>query len=243
MGTTTAHKDTIVSIIGSQYFQPIADLLGAFLKRTPPKSDAVNAGYYEGAYVVSIILLLVAAVESVAARDRYFNKKPAARKHIAVPEYMKEMYGYRGYARLSELYVIRDAIFHNHVWVLDFLAYESGNRQLLSANRISWSGNDRLTQRLKSGTRRTKLLGLNAIPSQMDRRDLLKVFDVAISALHFFERRGANPVHVLRGTVGFQGVRTPFAELRERLANALSQPLQPDWPFRCRSKASRLSFR
>lgn len=201
MATTIADRDTIVSVIGSKYFQPIADLLGTFLKRKPSKSDTVGAGYYEGAYVVSILLLLVASVESMAGRDRYFNKKAPARKHTPVPEYMKEMYRYRGYARLSELYVVRDAIFHNHVWVLDFLTFESGKRKLLSANRVSWSGNDRLTRRLNTHTHRTKLLHLNAIPSRMDRKDLLKAFDVTISALRFLEKRGANPVGILRSDV------------------------------------------
>jgi hypothetical protein len=215
-----ASKATIVSVIGSQYFQPIADLLEALLKRSPAKSDAVGAGYYEGAYVVSIVLLLVAAVESMAARDRYFNKKTPAKKRLAVPEYMKEMYRYRGFARLSELYVIRDAIFHNHVWVLDYLIYESGHRQLTAANRISWSGDNRLKQRLNPRTRRTKLLRLNAIPSRMDRKDLLEIFKVAISALTFLNRRGANPVDVLRVQVRFQGKSIPFSELRDKVANS-----------------------
>lgn len=218
---TAALMDTIISVIGSQYLQPIADLLGAFLKRKPPKSDTVSSGYYEGAYVVSILLLLVAVVESMAARDRHFNAKAPARKHTAVPEYMKELYRYRAYARLSELYVVRDAIFHNHVWVLQFLTRTSGSRKLLSANRVWWSGNDRLTQRLNPRTFRTKLLRLNAIPSRMDRKDLLKAFDVAISSLRFLEQRGANPVQILRTTIGFQGARIPFSQLRQELANAL----------------------
>lgn len=58
------------------------------------------------------------------------------------------------------------------------------------------------------------------VPSRINRKGLLKVFDVAISALRFFERRGANPVHTLQETIGFQGVRTPFLELRDRPANA-----------------------
>ncbi len=213
--------DTIVSVIGSQYMQPIADLLGAFLKRKPPKSDTVSSGFFEGAYVVSILLLLIAVVESMAARDRHFNTKTPARKHTAVPEYMKELYHYRGYARLSELYVLRDAILHNHVWVLQFLTRASGSRKLLSAKRVWWSGNDRLTQRLNPRTLRTKLLRFNAIPSRMDRKDLLKAFDVAISSLGFFEQRGKNPVPILRTTIVFQGAKIPFSQLRQELSNAL----------------------
>lgn len=218
---TSAHQDSIISVIGTQYFQPIADLLSSFLKRNPPKSDVVSSGYFEGAYVVSIFLLLVAVVESMAARDRYFNKNSPAKKHATIPEYMKEIYRYRGYARLSELYVVRDAIFHNHVWKLDYLTYESGNRKLLSANRVSWSGNDRLTKRLNLSTRRTKLLRLNTIPSRMDRKDLLKAFDVTISVLQFLEQRGSSPVPILQRVVTFQSSKIPFSELRERLANAL----------------------
>jgi hypothetical protein len=220
MATVTS-RQTIVSVIGSQYFQPIADLLASLLKRKTPRSDAVSSGYYEGAYVVSMLLLLAAAVESMIARDRYFNKKAAARKHTAVPELLKELHGYRGYARLSELYVLRDAIIHNHVWVLQFVTRKSGSRKLLSASRVSWSGNNRLGQRLNQRTRRTKLLRVNAIPSRMDRHDLLKALDVAFAAFRFLERRGANPVEILRTTVSFQGANVPFSRLRDALANAL----------------------
>jgi len=213
--------DTIISVIGSQYLQPIADLLGAFLKRKQQKSDAVSSGYYEGAYVSSILLLLVAVVESMAARDRHFNVKARVRRHIPVPEYMKELYRYRGCVRLSELYIIRDAIIHNHVWVLQFLTSATGKRKLLFAQREWWSGNDRLAQRLNPRTFRTKRLGLNVIPSRMDRKDLLKAFDVAISFLQFLEKRGVNPVEILRTTIDFQGTRISFLQLRQNLARGV----------------------
>jgi Na+-transporting methylmalonyl-CoA/oxaloacetate decarboxylase gamma subunit len=219
--TTLAVADKVISIIGTRYFQLIADLLGTLLKQKRPRTDAVSSGYYEGAYVVAILLLLIAAVESMAARDRHFSKKSPTRKRTSVPEYMKEIYRYRGYERLSELYVIRDAIIHNHVWVLDFLERGSAARKLVSAHRVSCSGDNRLTQRLNLRTLRTKLLRINAIPSRMDRRDLLKAFDVVISVLRFLEKRGANPVHILWNTVAFQRERVPFSQLREKLANAL----------------------
>jgi hypothetical protein len=130
------------------------------------RRDSVGTQFNAGGYAVAVILLLVAALESFVARDRHFSKQPL-RKHVTTPEYMKEIYRYRGYKRLSELFVVRDAIIHSHVWVIKYALPKGGGRRFLSASRKSWSGNNRLEQRLNSKTYRTKLLRFNAIPSRL----------------------------------------------------------------------------
>ena len=117
----------IISIIGSKYFTPIADLVDHWVVHPTMRRDSVGTQFYAGGYAVSIILLLVAALESFVARDRHFSKKQPLQKHVATPEYMKEIYRYRGYKRLSELFIVRDAIIHSHVWVIKHALMRSAN--------------------------------------------------------------------------------------------------------------------
>jgi hypothetical protein len=218
MTESESHQE-IISIIGSQYFTPIAELIDKWVTRRPVRRDSVGAPFFEGGYAVATIILLVAALESFVARDRFFSRQQPLSRFVAVPEYMKEIYRYRGYKRLSDLFVVRDAIIHSHVWVQKFTISGSGRRRLVSANRKSWSGNNRLEQRLNSKTYRTKLLRLNAIPSRMDRTDVVKTFEVVFAALRFLEKKGANHIPVLPFLVQHQGQRLSFEALPKCLAN------------------------
>ena len=185
-----------------------------------PKSDRVSSNYHEGGYAASIILLLAVTVESMVARDRYFNKKAVGKQKLKVPEYMKEVHRFRGYHRLSELFVLRDAIAHNHVWVFDYRWSEGKARKLTSAVRVEWSGNRRLEKRLNTKTLRTKLLRANVIPGRIDRRDVHAAFGISLSVLDFLSKRGAEPVTVANSIVGFKGQRVQFSALHEKLTNA-----------------------
>jgi len=215
------HPAKIVTVIGAQLFVPIAHLLDHMLSRPLPRSDRVSSNYHEGGYAASIILLLAAAVESMVARDRYFNKKALGKEGLPVPEYMKEVHRFRGYHRLSELFVLRDAIAHSHCWVLDYLWSEGKGRKLTSATRVTWSGNRRLEKRLNPKTFRTKLLRTNVIPGRMNRKDVHAALATALLVLNFLAERGANPVPVTNSVVGFRRQRVQFSALLQEVANAL----------------------
>lgn len=226
--TSEEQHQEIISIIGSQYFTPIAELIDKWVSRRPVRRDAVGAPFFEGGYAVATIILLVAALESFVARDRFFSEKQPLNRFVAVPEYMKEIYRYRGYKRLSDLFVVRDAIMHSHVWVQKFAILGVGKRKLISASRKSWSGNRRLEQRLNAKTHRTKLLRLNAIPSRMDRTDVVKAFNVVLSALRFLEKKGANSLPLFPFQIQHQGQRLSFDKLPICLANLPNGPLSGD---------------
>ena len=115
MPQAKSKPEASVSVIGSQLFQPLADLIGHMVARPYQKSDQVSSNYYEGGYSTAIILDLAVAVESMVARDRYFNRRAHGHEGLPVPEYMRKVHRYRYYVRLSELFVLRDAIVHNHV--------------------------------------------------------------------------------------------------------------------------------
>ena len=47
-----------VSILGSSYFQPIADLIERWLAQPRPRPNAVQSGYSEAGYAASVVLSL-----------------------------------------------------------------------------------------------------------------------------------------------------------------------------------------
>jgi hypothetical protein len=64
-------KETLVSILGSSYFQPIANLVERWKAFTPHRPNKVQSGFYEHGYASSVILLLVAMFESYVVRLRF----------------------------------------------------------------------------------------------------------------------------------------------------------------------------
>ena len=133
-------QEKIISIIGNQYFTLIADLINKWIARPPVPRDRITAPYYECGYAVLVIILLIASVESYVARDRFFSRKQPKDNHVAVPEFMKEIYRYGGYKRLVELFVVRDVIIHNHVWAQEYALIKTGGRRvhLRESNKLEW---------------------------------------------------------------------------------------------------------
>lgn len=64
--------ENIISVIGTQFYQPITDLISKLIARPYQKPDRVGSNYYEGGYAASVILLLTASVESLIQRAAIF---------------------------------------------------------------------------------------------------------------------------------------------------------------------------
>jgi hypothetical protein len=70
--TKSETPEEIISIIGSSYFTPIVELVDHWVASCPTvRRDSVGTQYYAGGYAVSVIILLVAVLESFVARDRH----------------------------------------------------------------------------------------------------------------------------------------------------------------------------
>ena len=48
----------IISIVGTSYFQPVADLIERMLKHEPVASNSSRTGHYENGYAAAITVLL-----------------------------------------------------------------------------------------------------------------------------------------------------------------------------------------
>jgi hypothetical protein len=208
-----------VSIIGAGYFQPIADLIERSLRWPATKRGSVGALHYDNIYSASIVLLMVASLESYATRLRYFHQTVAQGERLTVANYIKRVFpDFRLKKAVTEVFVLRDAIFHNHLWEIEFSWRPI---RLHSAKLLPNLEDAKFKAVVNPHTRRTRNLRLHLVPTQVTRRDALKVIDVVWKTLLFLERKNRNYCYVSDYHVPFRKSMRLFSEVRDELAKAL----------------------
>lgn len=220
---SSRRPDQIISVIGTQFYQPIADLISKLIARPYQKPDRVGSNYYEGGYAASVILLLAASVESLVQRDRYFYRiaNPASKTSNFVGEYSKAILRYRRHGYLEELFEVRNSIAHNHIWEIEFAIPPAGGRQHKRSQVVS--GTHRLSAVPPTTTRipRTQRLRLNLQPGRLDRTDVGKALSACLHFLTHLSKRGQRPISFTTLIVAFNGKRLPFSTLLSEVENAL----------------------
>ena len=214
-------KETLVSILGSSYFQPIADLLDRWFSLSRPPSNAVQSGYYEHGYAASVILLLVAMFESYVVRVRYLNQKSIPNKLRSALDVLFHLYpSIRHKKALTDVYVLRDAIFHNHLWEIDFSWGGSPAMVMQGAAKHPAFGDKKYVDRVNPATRRTKALGLSVVPTRVNRTDARKVFETLWKTLLFLEQKNRNQCYVSHVHVRYRRNTILFSDLIGEFQNA-----------------------
>ena len=109
----------IISIVGTSYFQPVADLIERMLKHEPVANNSSRTGHYENGYAAAITILLVAILESFVSRVRFLRntevvpgKDVPDQLEIFFPDLPQK-------AELTEVFLLRNIVVHNHVWHLE----------------------------------------------------------------------------------------------------------------------------
>lgn len=215
--------DGIISVIGSQYYQPLADLTERLLAKEYQKPDRISTGFRESGYAAAIIILSAAAIESFVQRDRYFNAKGkgAPISELPVAEYLKQANKYRRYRQVEELFNVRNAVAHNHIWLVNFDNPASGGRRHKISALIPKTHRLKQIPEPQVKIPRSKLVRFNLNPVRLDRTDVRKALSVVIHALQFISVKGHNPVPLVSNTIGFRGQRIMFANLAAEVDRAL----------------------
>lgn len=217
----TSQKETLVSILGSSYFQPIADLIDRWFSRPRPRSNAVQSGYYEHGYATSVILLLVAMFESYVVRVRYLHRGAVPNKLRSAIDVLAYIYpSIRNKKALTDVYVLRDAVFHNHLWEIEFSWGGSPAMVMHGAAKHPAFGDTKYAPRVNSQTRRTKALGLSIVPTRVNRTDTRKVFETAWNTLLFLEEKDRNQCYVSHIHVRYRKKTVLFGGLIDEFNNA-----------------------
>jgi hypothetical protein len=219
-------QETLVTVSGSSYFQPILDLAEKLLLRERGKVVAGKVGYRENGYSLSIVLLLVVALESYVGRVRYLQSNaPGGGQprpvRMSVPDYLVSLRkSFRLQKSLTEVFVLRDAIAHGHVWELTVSRYAGRGQILLSASLLPGYGDYKHKVVLNPRTKRSTIAGLNLVPSAVGRREVIKVIDLVWRTLEFLARSNLLERSAFSFHGRFQGRPFDFWELPRVLRSA-----------------------
>lgn len=218
--------DNLVTIVGPAYFQPIADLIDRWLTiagRTRP--NRVQSGYYEHGYASAVVLLLVAAFESYVARVRYIQGSKISSSCRSALDVVRALYPkLRHMKALEEVYVLRDTLAHNYLWVIDYEYGSSPSMVMKSAQKSPAYGNHaKFRSRVDMATHKTKALGLHVLPSRIDRRDARKVFQTVWKTLRRFEQMSMQQCSIRTERVRFRGETVLVSQLETILAMTVGE--------------------
>lgn len=215
-------RGKLVTVLGSAYFQPIADLIEQLAKRKPARPTRVKSSERESGYSAACVLLLVAMFESYTSRVRFAqptNVNDSDR--MAIDIVMAALPRLRHKKALEDVYVLRDLLMHGHLWEIE---YEWGGPVpfiLKDAKLHPAYGNSKFRRRVNMRTHRTKALGLSAFPSRVDRRDLSKVFETLWKTLLQLEAQNRFQCYVSHLHVRYKGETVLFSSLQDVLKASL----------------------
>lgn len=212
-----------ISVLASKFQQPIADLIVRLTSRPYIKPDRSSSNFYECGYSASAIILIVAMLESMIQRDRYFFKKSfaGAKTKSVAHQYLSETLRYRRHAHIQELFELRNALAHNHVWEIEYTWPKTGGRRHKQSSLVADTHRLSVIPPRNAKIPRTKLVKFNLLPSRIDRTDLAKALSVAVHLLEFLSRKGTNPTDISISVVALPSRRLPFSSLLQEVENGL----------------------
>jgi len=118
------------------------------------------------------------------------------------------------------VYVLRDAVFHNHLWEIEFSWGGSPAMVMHGATKDPAFGDKKYTARVNPNTRRTKALGLSIVPTRINRTEARKVFQTVWKTLLFLENKNMNQFSVSDTHIRYRGKTVLFSDLIDEFKNA-----------------------
>lgn len=182
-------REKLVTVLGSAYFQPIADLIDKLTSTERQRPNRVKSSSNECGYTAACVLLLVAMFESYVSRVRFAHgtRVPNNHRHaLAVVSFIFPRLRHR--KSLEDVYILRDLLMHSHLWEIEYEWRGTTPMVLKIATLHPAYGDKKFAQRVNLKIYRTKALRLSVFPSRVDRTDLLKVFNTVWKTLLQFEQ-------------------------------------------------------
>ena len=208
----------IITIVGTSYFQPIADLIERMLKRPAGADNTTRSGHFENGYAAATAVLLVATLESFVSRVRFLRSGDVVSGKDVPDQLLHFFPDLPNHKELAEVFLMRNIVVHNHVWHLDVSAVEErGVATIASPKDLKFQTKKNYDAIVDVGTRKTVLLGLSASPTSVDRYDVGAVFRVIWTTLQFMNEKNFSHTPLAGQTVHFCGKLQQFEELIELL--------------------------
>lgn len=209
----------LVTVVGSAYFQPIADLIWNLTRRAAPAIYPSGTSHRENGYAVSISVLLVAVLESYTARLRFVRNVEFDAARNSIPDLLARYFpDLPNKHELVEIFLLRNLLLHNHIWHLNVSDIDTqGAPTLATPKELGFQTNQHYEDVVDVIRRKTKTLDLNASPTAVDRVDAQKVFRTVWSTLSFMGSKNFSHTPLAGRTVRYDSKFRQFEELIEEL--------------------------
>lgn len=207
------NNKTLISIVGGSYFQPISDMLAVLSELEQPKQSEVQVSDRENGYAAAVCILLAVSFESYVTRVHAVSKNNPREKRESVINYLRRRFPEYHWDEVEEVFVVRDALAHNHLWELGYFYDEDGIPQLSSSDKDEHSGDRKYDRLVDLSSRKTNILALNVNPILVNRNDVEIAVNVVWNALVFLEEADRFQCPVSHQSVVYGGKRIYFSEV------------------------------
>ena len=226
---TKKRGEKFISCLASNYKQPIAFLVERLLTFDFPESPDGKPRESEVDYAATLVVLLVLQFEAWLSRARHFDGR------VVVIESNKKKYALSWMeslndpslkpiiARLEEIYFLRDAIVHNHIWTYE-QTWSQGKADYSNFDiDLRWQSRPKKFSNIVKGKLplstfpRTNLLNLMVVPGFIGRKEVASIFKTVKDALKLLDELGHLKIVPKVPYVRFGGVSCPLWSLISRI--------------------------
>lgn len=197
---TKRRGEEYISCLAQNFKQPIAVLVDHLLKVKLPDPHDDPPRKPEVDYAISLVVLLVLQFEAWISRARNFDenayKKDDKREALKWMSSINDPKLASIINDLTEVYFLRDAIVHNHIWVYTLKTIQGKARYSNFDFDLGWQSSERKFKHVIRGKPplpsfpRTKRLNLIVVPSFIGRREVAAVFKTVKDALKIIDELG-----------------------------------------------------
>jgi hypothetical protein len=206
MSATQEHD--YVSAVFVHLLQPIADLCDRMLRLGSEKPNEVQTSPRENGYAVSIVALTAFLLEGACGRVRYVAGLGPQRSSAGNT---LRHFGANDLAdNVDEIFVVRDAIAHGHLWTAKISWTESNLQFTQLPVRLPGYGDDKFKKIVDVNSRTTRRLKLDVFPPRIHRRTAIVVLRESTQALKFLESKDRKFVYLTPQQVRFENKLVPF---------------------------------
>lgn len=205
-------KQSTISCIGSNYLESIVSLYETMNNFQYSGSSKIQVSPRENGFSVSIIVLTVLMIESAINRIKHLETNNTKNNIAFVRECFKNN---KLSDELTEIYIIRDVIAHNHLWKIDIEYTKNFTEKILNKELMNGYGESKKYKNFVKDEV-TKNLKLNIIPTKINKADVLKTFNFLYHFLTFAEIKNYEYFKALSQGIKYKGKLMTFITFLEK---------------------------
>jgi hypothetical protein len=214
MSTTEEHD--YVSAVFIHLLQPIADLCDRMLQLGCGEPNEVQTSPMENGYAISIIALAAFLLEGACGRARFVSGSD--QKRCSAANTLRHIGGKDLADKVEEIFVVRDAIAHAHLWTAKIFWIENDLRFAEPPVRLPSYGDKKFHKIVDLNSRTTRKLKLDVFPPRIHWRSAVISLKECAEALQFLESKDRRFVYLTPQNVRVGGKFIPFYQWVRELA-------------------------